>query len=196
MDGPGELAGRQARLLVVEDDHNHCYALQRAFERRGYDVKSANSVPQALAVFDDWSAAYAVIDLRLPGASGLALVARLKTVNPEIRIVMMTGYASIATAVEAIKLGAVHYLAKPVDVNTIEAAFQHRQQSEGVTGLIQPMPRADRRTRHDQSLSHPQSAGFLRTPPCTYLSSWQLDDGSVAPTACWPFHVFHRADSS
>jgi two-component system response regulator RegA len=112
-------------LLVVDDDHHHCNALQRAFDKRGYSVKSAGSVPQALALLKDWSVSYAVIDLRLPGASGLALIPHLKEPNPEVRIVVMTGYASIATAVEAIKLGAVHYLAKPVDADMIEAAFRH-----------------------------------------------------------------------
>jgi two-component system response regulator RegA len=67
---------------------------------------------------------YAVVDLRLPGVSGLALVEKLKALDPGTRIVMLTGYASIATAVEAIKLGATHYLAKPVDVDEIMAAFE------------------------------------------------------------------------
>jgi two-component system, response regulator RegA len=125
MDGRGPHGDTQPGLLVVEDDHNHCNALQRAFERRGYSVKSASSVPQALALLRDWSPAYAAVDLRLPGASGLSLIPRLKEANPEIRAVVMTGYASIATAVEAIKLGAVHYLVKPVDANMIEAAFRH-----------------------------------------------------------------------
>jgi two-component system response regulator RegA len=99
---------------VVEDDHTHCAVLQRAFERRGYAVKSAASVPQALVLLSDWSADYATIDLRLPGASGLALIPPLKEANPEIRIVMVTGYASVATAVEAIKLGAVHTWPSPL----------------------------------------------------------------------------------
>lgn len=124
MDGRGPQGETQQGLLVVDDDHNHCNALQRAFERRGYSVKAVGSVPQALALLKDWSPAYAAIDLRLPGASGLSLIPRLREANPEIRTVVMTGYASIATAVEAIKLGAVNYLAKPLDANMIEAAFQ------------------------------------------------------------------------
>ena len=67
---------------------------------------------------------YAVIDLRLPGTSGLTLVEKLKSLDPGTRIVMLTGYASIATAVEAIKLGATHYLAKPVDIDDILMAFE------------------------------------------------------------------------
>jgi two-component system, response regulator RegA len=124
---------RRLGLLVVDDDENHCGALQRAFETRGYTVRSACSVPRALMLLDDWSASYAVIDLRLPGPSGLTLIPHLKHVNPEVRIVMMSGYASIATAVEAIKLGAVHYLAKPVDANMIEVAFHRVQGDESVS---------------------------------------------------------------
>lgn len=111
-------------LLVVEDDHAHRAVLERAFERRGYAVKSVGSVPQALALLNGWSVRYAAIDLRLPGHSGLALIPHLKEANPEVRIVMMSGFASIATAVEAIKLGAVHYLAKPVNADMIERAFE------------------------------------------------------------------------
>jgi two-component system, response regulator RegA len=125
MEGHGLQDRRGLGLLVVDDDHNHCNALQRAFQTRGYAVKSASSVPQALALLNDWCAHYAAIDLRLPGPSGLTLIPRLKEVNPEVRIVIMSGFASIATAVEAIKLGAVHYLAKPVDATMIEVAF-HR----------------------------------------------------------------------
>ena len=125
LDENASQADSRPGLLLVDDDPSHCSALQRAFERRGYAVKAANSVPQALTVLNDWSAAYAVIDLRLPGPSGLALIPSLKVANPGARIVMMSGYASIATAVEAIKLGAVNYLTKPVDVDMIERAF-HR----------------------------------------------------------------------
>lgn len=137
IDGSGEQPRRDTGLLVVEDDHNHRSVLQRAFERRGYAVKSAGSVPQALAVLDDWSAGYAVIDLRLPGPSGLALISALKHGNPGVRIVVMTGYASIATAVEAIKLGAIHYLTKPVDVDMIERSFQRVLGDQSVVPLPQ-----------------------------------------------------------
>jgi two-component system, response regulator RegA len=132
MEGRGLQDRRALGLLVVDDDHNHCSALHRAFETRGYAVKSASSVPQALALLNDWSAHYAAIDLRLPGPSGLTLIPRLKEANPEVRIVIMSGYASIATAVEAIKLGAVHYLAKPVDANMIELAFHRVQGDESI----------------------------------------------------------------
>ena len=125
-------ADSRPALLLVDDDPVHCGALERAFERRGYAVKSASSVPQALALLGNWSAAYAVLDLRLPGSSGLTLIPRLRVANPRVRIVMMSGFGSIATAVEAIKLGAVHFLTKPVDVDMIERAFNRLQGDENV----------------------------------------------------------------
>lgn len=112
------------RLLLVDDSENHCWALKRAFDKRGYEVRAASSAPEAQGLIDDWRPAYAVIDLRLPGPTGLTLIPRLKAADPGVRIVMLTGYASIVTAVEAIKLGATHYLVKPVDAQTVEAAFQ------------------------------------------------------------------------
>jgi two-component system, response regulator RegA len=114
---------RQPNLLIADDDANHCWALKHAFENRGYAVRTANCVPHALSLIFDWPVRYAVVDLRMPGPSGLTLVARLKMIDPETRIVVTTGYSSVATAVEAIKLGAVHYLPKPVDADMIEAAF-------------------------------------------------------------------------
>ena len=112
------------RLLLVDDNENHCWALTRAFDKRGYAVKAAHSVPAACSLLEDWHPEYAVVDLRMPGPTGLTLIPRLKAVFPDVRIVMLTGYASIATAVEAIKLGAIQYLVKPVDAQTVEAAFR------------------------------------------------------------------------
>ena len=117
---------RKRRLLVVDDDESQCEFLKDSFEGRGYAVASANSVPEALRVAETWRPHYVVLDLRMPGPSGLTLISRLRLVGDAgMRIVVTTGYASIATAVEAIKLGATHYLTKPVDVDAIEAAF-HR----------------------------------------------------------------------
>ena len=110
-------------LLLVDDNENHCWALTRAFEKRGYTVKAVHSATAACALLDQWRPEYAVVDLRMPGPTGLTLIPRLKAAFSEIRIVMLTGYASIATAVEAIKLGATQYLVKPVDARTVEAAF-------------------------------------------------------------------------
>src|SRR5262245_57261869 len=127
----------QHGLLVVDDDHDQCDTLRSEFERRGYSVKSANSVPQALAILKDWSVAYAALDLCLPGPSGLTLIPPLKEANPRVRIVMMSGYASIATAVEAIKLGAIHYLTKPVGADMIERAFRRAEGDRSAAPLPQ-----------------------------------------------------------
>ena len=113
----------QPGLLLVDDNENHCWALTRAFEKRGYRVKAVHSADAACALLDQWRPEYAVIDLRMPGPTGLTLIPRLKAAFAEVRIVMLTGYASIATAVEAIKLGATQYLVKPADARTVEAAF-------------------------------------------------------------------------
>ncbi len=110
-------------LLLVDDDDTFRQVLARALERRGFAVSVAADVAQALAIATPQPPEYAVCDLKLPGDSGLTLIRRLMDLDAETRIVMLTGYASIATAVEAIKLGAVHYLAKPVDADQIVAAF-------------------------------------------------------------------------
>lgn len=131
------------RLLVVDDDENHCAALTHWFEKRGYAVASASCVPQAMRAAEAWRPQYAVVDLRMPGPSGLTLISRLAIAGRGMRIVVLTGYASIATAVEAIKLGAVHYLTKPVDANAIEAAF-HRDRGDETVSTCPQRPSVDR----------------------------------------------------
>jgi len=111
------------QILVVDDDPAFNRVLTRALKRRGFDTVSAQSVQDALITIPAARASHAVLDLNIAGASGLTLIAPLLAANPACRIVVLTGYASIATAIEAIKLGATHYLAKPTDVNAILAAF-------------------------------------------------------------------------
>ncbi|MFC4433541.1 response regulator transcription factor [Cupriavidus respiraculi] len=112
-------------LLVVEDDAAFARTLRRSFERRGYRVLHATSLDDVTEVLRDETPGYAVVDLKLKGeASGLACVQALHTHNADMLIVVLTGFASIATAVEAIKLGACHYLAKPSTTDDIEAAFE------------------------------------------------------------------------
>jgi two-component system response regulator RegA len=118
----------ERQLLIVEDDEAFARTLARSFERRGYEVAVAASleaVSEHLRLQPPrGSPGYAVVDLKLHGeASGLACVQRLHAHDPLMRIVVLTGFASIATAVEAIKLGACHYLAKPSNTDDIEAAF-------------------------------------------------------------------------
>lgn len=120
MDNPEPL------LLIIEDDEAFARTLSRSFERRGYRVLGAASQEEAAALLAYHSPGYAVVDLKLKGnSSGLACVQLLHEHDPDMLIVVLTGFASIATAVEAIKLGAVQYLAKPSDADDIEAAFGH-----------------------------------------------------------------------
>lgn len=111
-------------LLIVDDDITFCDVLAKAMTKRGYDVNCAHTIDDALEYAESTAPEFAIIDLKLSNESGLLLVEKLKTIDPGTRIVMLTGYASIATAVEAIKLGATHYLAKPVDADEIMKAFE------------------------------------------------------------------------
>ena len=112
------------RLLVVEDDEAFARTLIRSFERRGYEVRHATGQAELEQALLDFAPGYAVVDLKLAGgSSGLSCVQALHAHDPAMLIVVLTGYASIATAVEAIKLGACHYLAKPSNTDDIEAAF-------------------------------------------------------------------------
>lgn len=130
---PDDLAVDTDRLLlIVEDDDAFARTLTRSFERRGYEVLRATSLEQVQKLLDERgpeeSPEYAVVDLKLAGGgSGLSCVQTLHERDAEMVIVVLTGYASIATAVEAIKLGARHYLAKPANTDDIEAAFSRAQ---------------------------------------------------------------------
>jgi two-component system response regulator RegA len=124
---PEELAALDDErvLLIVEDDEAFARTLAKSFSRRGYTVLAAATLGEVEALLAGGAApGYAVVDLKLAGgASGLACVQALHAHDDEMLIVVLTGYASIATAVEAIKLGACHYLAKPSNTDDIEAAF-------------------------------------------------------------------------
>lgn len=110
-------------LVIIEDDPAFARTLRRSFERRGYRVCHVTSPEELAALLLEDSFAYAVVDLKLGTASGLTCVQMLAERDPDTRIVVLTGFASIATAVEAIKLGAAHYLAKPANTDDIEDAF-------------------------------------------------------------------------
>ena len=111
-------------LLIVEDDEAFARTLTRSFERRGYRVLHADGMAAMEALLATHTPAYAVVDLKLKGeATGLACVRALHAHSAAMLIVVLTGYASIATAVEAVKLGACHYLAKPSNTDDIESAF-------------------------------------------------------------------------
>lgn len=120
-------------LLIVEDDDALAATLCRSFERRGWSVVRAHDLDSMRAVLEQHAPSHAVVDLKLAnGSSGLACVQLLHAHDDEMAIVVLTGYASIATAVEAIKLGARHYLAKPANTDDIEAAFAR---TEGETDV-------------------------------------------------------------
>jgi two-component system response regulator RegA len=113
-------------LLIVEDDAAFARTLARSFERRDYGVLVAAGFDEVAALLKEHSPGYAVVDLKLHGnSSGLACVQMLHKHDPDMLIVVLTGFASINTAVEAIKLGACQYLAKPSNTDDIEAAFGH-----------------------------------------------------------------------
>lgn len=126
------------QLLIIEDDEKFAQALQRSFERKGYEVRRAASLAETQEVLKAASPRYAVVDLKLANESGLACVQALHVHDPEMLIVVLTGFASIATAVEAIKLGACHYLAKPSNSDDIEAAFT--KAGGDATAPISPRP--------------------------------------------------------
>lgn len=109
--------------LIIDDDPSFNAILVRTLERRGHPARGTFDATSALAAAKEMQAGRVVLDLNLNGTSGLALIPQLLAINPACRIVVLTGYASIATAVDAVKLGAVQYLAKPVEVEAILSAL-------------------------------------------------------------------------
>ncbi len=110
-------------LLIVDDDKPFANRLSRAMETRGFDVRVAETVQDGLGMIQRQPPAYAVVDMRLEDGNGLDVIALLKSIKPEARVIVLTGYGNIATAVTAVKLGAVDYLAKPADADDIYSAL-------------------------------------------------------------------------
>jgi two-component system response regulator RegA len=110
-------------LLLVDDDAPLCQRLARAMERRSFIVITADSVASGIAAASEHPPAFAVVDLRLGDGSGLEIVKALRKARPGARIVMLTGYGNIATAVAAVKAGALDYLTKPADADAVERAL-------------------------------------------------------------------------
>lgn len=106
-------------LLIVDDDRPFVGRLGRAMETRGFEVQTAESVEEGLSLINAKPPAYAVVDMRLDDGNGLDVLAALHEMRPEARAVVLTGYGNIATAVTAVKLGAVDYLAKPADADDV-----------------------------------------------------------------------------
>ncbi len=126
------------RVLIVDDDTAFCDTLAASFRRRGWEALTAANLGEAEAQFG-LRPDHVVIDLRLETESGLALLPRLRAALPEARVVVLTGYASIPMAVEAIKLGATNFLTKPVDTDDILAAFDHTAGESGPAEPAEPM---------------------------------------------------------
>jgi two-component system response regulator RegA len=113
-------------LLIVDDDQRFCDRLARAMERRGFAVRTAYTVADGLALARQIAPAYAVVDLRLDDGSGLEVVQTLRAARHDARVIVLTGYGNIATAVAAVKVGATDYLPKPADADQVEAALLER----------------------------------------------------------------------
>ena len=110
-------------LLIVDDDRSFLQRLAKALEQRGFSVTTAESVADGLLQVETAAPAYAVVDMRLSDGNGLDVICALKRQRPDARGIILTGYGNIATAVNAVKLGAVDYLAKPADADDVVAAL-------------------------------------------------------------------------
>jgi two-component system, response regulator RegA len=134
-----KLSDEKPTLLLVDDDEDFLSALAPAMTKRGFLVTQANSAESAFELAQNDPPEFAVVDLKMAGNSGLVLVRQLAGLNAGTRIVVLTGFASVATAVEAIKLGATHYLAKPVDADEIVASFEKQSGDAGVELTSNPL---------------------------------------------------------
>lgn len=139
-DGTENDTVEKATLLLVDDDQDFLNALEPAMRKRGFLVSLANSAESAFELAKNDPPEFAVVDLKMSGNSGLVLVRQLASLNAGTRIVVLTGFASVTTAVEAIKLGATHYLAKPVDADEIVAAFEKKTGDDEVELVSNPLP--------------------------------------------------------
>ena len=131
--------GEHPSLLLVDDDEVYCKVLGDALSKRHYVVHTAHDLAAALELARQQVPEFAVVDLRIGTESGLELVKQLVALDENTRIVVLTGYASVATAVEAIKLGAVHYLTKPANADEVMAALQREAGDASVAPSEQPL---------------------------------------------------------
>lgn len=126
-------------FLIVDDDATFTRVLARAITKRGFNAKVARSADEALDIIKTWSPDLVSLDLKMDGASGLTVIQPLTAANPAVCIVVLTAYASITTAVEAIKLGATQYLPKPANADDILTALQQNNADEEIDISSQPM---------------------------------------------------------
>ncbi|QBX35872.1 ActR/PrrA/RegA family redox response regulator transcription factor [Paracoccus liaowanqingii] len=123
MDDMNTQIGSDASLLLVDDDEIFLTRLARAMDKRGFQSETALSVAAAMRLIERRAPAYAVVDLRLEDGNGLDVVEALRDKRADARIIVLTGYGAIATAVAAVKMGATDYLAKPADANDVTSAL-------------------------------------------------------------------------
>lgn len=112
-------------LLLVDDDQTLCATMARQLEQRGFELMVAHSCAAAEALARKRPPSHAVVDLQLPDGNGLRLIQGLRDISPQVNVVMLTGFSSIVSAIDAVKLGATYYLCKPARVDDIMAAFEH-----------------------------------------------------------------------
>lgn len=136
-------------LLMVEDDTAFAGVMSQALEARGFTVTHAPDIHRAEEIATTLVPEYVLLDLKMPGGSGLLLIEKLLALDPHTKIVVLTGYATVTTAVEAIKLGAMHYLAKPVGADEVVSAFE---KSEGDPHV--PVGEAKALTLHSAEWQH------------------------------------------
>jgi two-component system response regulator RegA len=151
------------KLLVVEDDVDFAAALSRAMGKRGVEVAVAHDASEAQTVAQTFGPSHAIVDLKLPGESGLTVVAALAARTPAPAIVVLTGYASIATAVEAVRLGARHYLAKPADADEILAALLRDQPDAALEVSPEPLSVARLEWEHIQKVLNEHDGNISAT---------------------------------
>ena len=123
-------------IMLVDDDETFRERLARALRDRGFDVRTASCVDEAVVLAQADSPEYAVIDLRMPGKGGMELLRELNRIDEGTRALILTGYGAIATAVEAVRLGAVNFIPKPADADDVVAAFEKYERGDAEGGPI------------------------------------------------------------
>lgn len=158
---------KQQNVLTIDDDQVFCQLVKRGLERHGYAVIIAHDDSSALQQAKTQAMDFVLLDLRLGDASGIQLIEPLLEINPQSQIIVMTGYASLATAVQAIKLGAVNYLAKPVDIATLLKTLENPEttQEQAQTASEEPSPTSLKRLEweHIQRVLHENDGNISAT---------------------------------
>lgn len=151
------------KLLITDDDHLFAQTLARQLARRGHQCTLAHTSAEALTAVENQVFDAAITDLVMPGESGLILVEQLHCSDPELPILVLTGYASIATAVEAIKLGARHYLAKPASIDEILHTLEQSQGNAQLDVQAKPLSVGRLEWEHIQKILHEHEGNISAT---------------------------------